>query len=122
MTRTVTALYETREQAERVLAALKAAKLGDHVDIHDESGHDSSRHPTILDWILDLILGHQDSHLYEQGLRRGHFLLTAKVDDLNETRAAIILDADFPAELRGADGAKDPDDSRVRFYGVPSQA
>lgn len=102
MTRTVAALYETRAQAEEARAALEAAHLGQHVDIKDRSG-DSHDHPGGLrGWLDGLIGGHHDQHLYDEGLRRGHVLLAAKVDDLGETRAAEILDAATPVDLARA--------------------
>jgi hypothetical protein len=96
MKRTVTALYETQAEAERVRDALKAAGLGDDVEVHDRDADDARGH-------LDLFGGHHDSHLYAEGLRRGHVLLTAKVDDLNETRAAEIIDAEAPVDLTAAE-------------------
>lgn len=94
MKRTVTALYETREEAERVAAALKAQHLTDAVEIRDASDDEAKRHHRGLrGWLSDLFGGHHDHHLYAEGLRRGHFLVTAKVDDLNETRAGVLMEA-----------------------------
>ena len=105
MKRTVTALYETRAQAEQVRAALVSAHLGDDVDIRDESdtakGDGSERHD-FGSWLSGLLGGHEDRHVYIEGVRRGHFMLTAKVDELNETRAAEILDAAAPINLESA--------------------
>jgi hypothetical protein len=99
MTRTLTALYETREQAERVQDQLVAARLGDNVTIRDQEAAESGGHRDLVEWIGDLFGGHHDSHLYAEGLRRGHVLMTVKVDDLNETRAAELLDAAQPIDL-----------------------
>jgi hypothetical protein len=106
MNRTVTALYETRAQAERVQAALVAAHLGDHVDIREETytaGGAAPEHRDFKTWLGDLLGGHHDSHVYIEGVRRGHFMLSAKVDELNETRAAEILDAAAPINLESAE-------------------
>ncbi len=112
MTRTVTALYETKAQAESVRDALVAAHLGDHVEIRDQAEADQAKeskaeggegHHDIVKWLGDLFGGHKDSHVYGEGLRRGHILLTATVDDLNEIRAAEILDADAPVNLTHAE-------------------
>jgi hypothetical protein len=102
MTRTVTALYETKAQAERVRDALVAAHLGGHVEIRDEADgkHDSR---DIVEWLGDLFGGHKDSHVYGEGVRRGHILLTATVDDFDEIRAAELLDADAPVDLNHAE-------------------
>jgi hypothetical protein len=102
MTRTVTALYETKAQAERARDTLVAAHLGDHVDIRDET--EAKHDPRdIVEWLADLFGGHKDSHVYGEGLRRGHVLLTATVEDFNEIRAAELLDADAPVDLDKAE-------------------
>jgi hypothetical protein len=94
MKRTVTALYETREEAERVANALKTQHLTDEVEICDAEDDAAKRHHRGLGgWLSDLFGGHRDHHLYVEGLRRGHVLLRAKVDELNETRAAVIMEA-----------------------------
>jgi hypothetical protein len=96
MKRTVTALYETRQEAEKVRDALLAAHIckPDDVEICDQADDGARRHRGGLGgWLSDLFGGHHDHHLYAEGLRRGHVLLTAKVDDLNETRAAVIMEA-----------------------------
>jgi hypothetical protein len=95
MNRTVTALYKTRAEADRVRDALVAANLGGHVTIRDQGDEDDSRLRVAFD-------GHDDSRLYAEGLRRGHVLLTARVDDLKEIRAAEILDAEAPVNLEDA--------------------
>jgi len=102
MNRTVTALYETQAQAERVRDSLVAAHLGDHVEIRDQAGNDRG-HRDIVEWLGDLFGGHQDHHVYGEGLRRGHILLTATVEDFNEIRAAELMDADAPVDLTRAE-------------------
>jgi hypothetical protein len=109
MKRTVTALYETRAQAERVRDALVAAHLGDDVDIRDEFGASgdkaedgASEHHDFGTWLGHLLGNHHDKHVYIEGVRRGHFMLSAKVDELSETRAAEILDAATPLDLETA--------------------
>jgi hypothetical protein len=95
MKRTVTALYETRQEAERARNALLAANLckKEDAEIRDQTDDDAKRHHHGLGgWLSDLFGGHHDHHLYTEGLRRGHILLIAKVDDLNETRAAELMD------------------------------
>jgi len=103
MNRTVTALYETQTQAEQARDALAAAHLGEHVTIHDRSA--AGDHRDFGEWLSGLFGKHEDRHVYGEGLRRGHFLLSAKVDDLNEIRAAEILDAAQPVDLSAAEKA-----------------
>jgi hypothetical protein len=103
MKRLITALYETQAEAERVRDALKAAGLGDDVEVHDKEADDARAQRGLGGGLSDLFGGHHDSHLYAEGLRHGHILLTAKVDDLNETRAAEIMDAEPPVDLTAAE-------------------
>ena len=103
MNRTITALYETQAEAERVRDALVTAKLGQHVDIHTQEAAAAPAKGGVVEWLSGLFRGHHDSHLYAEGLRRGHVLLTVKVDDLNETRAAEIMDAAAPVPLHEAE-------------------
>ena len=100
MKRTVTALYETREEADRVATSLKAQGLGGEVQILD-ADHDDAKKPGhgLKGWLSGVFAGHHDHHIYAEGLSRGHFLLLAKVDDLNETRAATIMDAAAAVDL-----------------------
>jgi hypothetical protein len=103
MKRTLTALYRTRAEAQKVCDALKDANLGADVEIIDQTAADA--HPErrdFVEWLGGLFDGHEDKHAYEEGLRRGHFLLTAKLDDLKETRAAEILYAAGPLDLQEA--------------------
>jgi hypothetical protein len=105
MKRTVTALYETRAQAERVKDALVAANLGDDVQIRDDTDKADDAAPEHRDfgtWLSHLLGDHHDHHIYAEGVRRGHFMLSAKVDELSETRAAEILDAETPLDLENA--------------------
>jgi hypothetical protein len=107
MHRTVTALYDTLAQAEAARDALRAAHLGDDVDIRDQT-HDADAtgddHPHgITGWLKSLFGGHPARHVYGEGLRRGHVLLAAKVDELNEIRAATILDNAGPVDMRQAE-------------------
>ncbi len=104
MTRTLTALYQTRADADAAVAKLKAAGLGDHVDIHDrdDSGHDSNG---FLAKLRGMFGGHHDHHTYAEGVRRGHVLVTAKVPDLRETQAGELLDATTAVDLGQAESA-----------------
>ncbi len=95
MNRTVTALYATQAEAERVRDALVAAHLGQKVTIRDQAVEG--------DGLTKAFSGHGDAKLYAEGLRRGHILLTAKVGDFEEIRAAEILDSAAPLDLAAAE-------------------
>jgi hypothetical protein len=99
MNRTVSALYETRADAERALEALRAHNLAEHAEIHDREGSDSEAGHGAQGRLRHLFGGHKDHHTYGEGLRRGHVLLTARVDDTQETRAAELMDAAQPMNV-----------------------
>jgi hypothetical protein len=103
MTRTLTALYETREDAQIAADRLKAAGLGDHLDIHDQADSTGKDGEGFLAKLRAMFGGHHDQHTYAEGVRRGHILLTAKVDDLRATQAAELIDATTAVDLGAAE-------------------
>jgi hypothetical protein len=107
MSRTLTALYQTREDAQAVADRLKAAGLGNDVDIHDQTDSDSSDHDGegFMAKLSAMFGGHRDRHTYAEGVRRGHILLTAKVDDLRAPQAAGMLDASTAVDLDRTEAA-----------------
>ena len=98
MSRTLTALFDTRADAEAAQARLLAASIGaDHVRLHDQASQGfgdiatrSSTRPDTGIWasIKNAFLPDEDRSVYEEGLRRGGTLLTADVSE-NEVDDAI---------------------------------
>jgi len=86
MSRTITALFDTRPDAEAGRQRLLDAQIdADHVRIHDkstigEAGYSSPSAPGMWASIQNAFLPDEDRHIYEEGVRRGGFLLTADVD------------------------------------------
>lgn len=87
MSRTITALFDTREDAEDGQARLKAANCDiSHVRIHDQQsvGHHEG-YSTAEDrglWSTNnAFLPDDDRYAYEEGVRRGGYLLTVDVDE-----------------------------------------
>ncbi len=106
MKRTLTAFYQTKAEAEKVKNNLEAARMGAEVKIVDKDAPDAPKeHRDFIEWIGDLFVGHDDKHAYGEAVKRGHILLTAKVDELNETRAAEILDGAGPVDFQKAQRA-----------------
>ncbi len=102
MTRTIKVLYDTRADAELGREALKAAGLGDHVEILDKVSSDhTGEHvlEVLTDKLLALFGEKYEYEAYVEGLRRGHFLMIVKVGEFQETRAAEILDATRPGPI-----------------------
>ena len=105
--RTITALYETRAAAEAAKQQLSAIGVsGSSVDIHDEgsisAGSTSTAgqaEPGLLGGIKHLFGHHEDAHTYAEGVSRGHFLLTARIDDSQTDAAIRVLDESGAADV-----------------------
>jgi len=98
MSRTITALFDTRADAEAGRQRLLDANLhADHVHIHDKSsvgdaGYSSHQELGLWGSIKNAFLPDEDRHTYEEGVRRGGFLLTADVDEHQADEAVRALD------------------------------
>lgn len=99
MSRTITAMFETRADAEAGKARLQAAGVdASHVHVHDQSTHQTGgAHSTHQDqgtWasIKNAFLPDEDRHTYEEGFRRGHAVLTADVPDDQADNAVRALE------------------------------
>jgi hypothetical protein len=100
MSSTITAMFDSRTDAEAAKDRLKAANIdADHVHVHDKSsdGYNESGYSTHQDrgmWesIKNAFLPDEDRHTYEEGVRRGAAVLTADVDDDRVAEAVRVLD------------------------------
>lgn len=100
MTRTITAMFDKRSDAEAAENRLKAANVdASHIRIHDQSseGYRADKHSTHADvgmWasIKNAFLPDEDRHTYEEGVRRGGFVLTADVGEDDVDDAVRVLD------------------------------
>ena len=90
MSRTVTALYDTRAEAEAARQRLTTAVDVERVKIIDqESGGSGSGSGSLS----KLTMSNEDRHAYGEGLRRGGFLLCAEVDgDENPDEIVRLLE------------------------------
>lgn len=103
MSRTITALFDTREDAEDGKARLKLANCDvSRVHIHDQSSMPAEGYSTHQDRGLwsssNAFLPDEDRHTYEEGVRRGGYLLTAEVDEDDVDGAVRALE-----DTRGVD-------------------
>jgi hypothetical protein len=150
MSRTLTALFDTRADAEAGRQRLLAAHVdADNIRIHDKSsvgdtGYSSHEEPGLWASIKSAFLPDEDRHVYEEGLRRGGFLLVADIDgdDAGEAIRALedtglnSVDIDERASQWKSQGWNTPAGSaaagaavrsagdrsaRVRSYGVGKQ-
>lgn len=98
MSRTITALFDTRADAEAGRQRLLDANLHtDNVKIHDKSSlgataYSSPDEPGMWASVKNAFLPYEDRHVYEEGVRRGGFLLIADVDDDRADEAVRVLD------------------------------
>jgi uncharacterized protein YjbJ (UPF0337 family) len=89
MTHTITALFDDRSDAEAAQERLKQSRVdADHIRIHDkqsdgyhETNNSTNEHRGVWASIKNAFLPDHDRHTYEEGMRRGGYLLTADVDD-----------------------------------------
>lgn len=100
MATTITALFDSRSDAEAAKDRLKAARVdADHVHLHDksstgyrESGYSSHEDRGFWDAVKNAFAPDEDRHAYEEGVRRGGTLLTADVDDDCVDEAVRVLE------------------------------
>lgn len=95
MSRTITALFDSKADADAGAERLRLAGVdASHVSVHDQTTHKTAgAYSTGKDkglWasVKNVFVPHEDRHAYEEGIRRGGFLLTADVDD-DKTPAAV---------------------------------
>lgn len=105
MSRTLTALFDTRSEAEAAKSRLQAANIDvSRVDIHDAGAGGSSTATGstttgstsgggFLAGLKNMVLPDDDRHTYEEGMRRGNALLSAQVDEGQEDEAVRILES-----------------------------
>jgi len=101
MSSTITALFDTRAEAEAAKDRLKSARVdADHVHIHDKSstgykeqGYSTHQDRGFWDSIKNAFVPDEDRHTYEEGVRRGGALLTADVDDDCVDEAVKVLES-----------------------------
>lgn len=107
MTRTITALFDHRSDAEAAQNRLKAAHVeAGHIGIHDQAspgfhaaGRSTTQEPGIWGSIKNAFLPDEDRHTYEEGVRRGGFLLTADVSEEHVDEAVRVLDESGTVDL-----------------------
>jgi uncharacterized protein (TIGR02271 family) len=97
MSRTITALFDSYADADAGRQRLLAADLDtDNVKIYDKSalgdtGHSSQEGGGIWAANKNAFMPGEDRHVYEEGMRRGGFLLIADVDDDEADEAVAAL-------------------------------
>ena len=113
MSRTITAMFDTRADAEAAKNRLEAASLQvSHVDVTDSdsagytgtnvgTGTTSPESQGFWSSLKSAFSPGEDRHVYEEGIRRGHALLTATVHDDDADKAVDILDNANSVDIDG---------------------
>ena len=100
MSRTVTAFFDDRAEAEAARTRLTQSRIDvDRVQIIDKShsgagagGNGSTHGQGFWASLKSAFLPDEDGHAYEEGMRRGGYLLCAQVDEDQADEAIRILD------------------------------
>ena len=117
MSRTITALFDTKAVADAGCERLKEAGVdASSVAVHDKTSHTTSsdystrKDPGLWASVKNVFVPDHDRHTYEEGIRRGGFLLTADVHE-DDTPAAVkaledanSVDLDARSEQWRSDG------------------
>jgi len=106
-TRTITAIYDSEADAQQARDRLVNVGLPDddvRIVSHQLSSSPVSSdthkdHKGVWESIKDFFVGDEDRHFYSEGMRRGGYLLTARVDDEHSTRAMDELEKSNAIDL-----------------------
>ena len=100
MSRTITALFDQRSDADAAKNRLEQSNVhASHVSIHDKTSsgysdrsYSTGKEPGLWGSVKNAFLPDEDRHTYEEGVRRGGFLLTADVSDDQVDDAVRVLE------------------------------
>jgi uncharacterized protein (TIGR02271 family) len=98
MSRTITAMFNDRSEADQAAAQLRT-QLGAEARIVDQSSSSSSSSSGGSSsggfWsdLKEMFVGDEDRATYEEGVRRGHFLLCANVPEEQADRACMLIES-----------------------------
>ena len=96
MSRTVTAFFDSRSEAEAARSRLASSSIdAERIRIVDQSQLGSSHESgdgSLWSSIKSAFMPDEDSYAYEEGMRRGGYLLCAEVDEDQADRAISLLD------------------------------
>lgn len=97
MSRSITALFDSRSEAEAARERLTQSRIdADNVKILDQSsgssGESGSEGGGFWSSVKDAFMPDEDRHAYQEGINRGGFLLCAKVDEDQADEAVRLLE------------------------------
>jgi len=123
MSRTVTALYDSRAEAEAARQRLSAEVNLSSARIIDQESHGSGRPEGSMNRVP---MSHEDRHAFGEGIRRGGFLLCAEVESHEDAdRIVRLLEESSSVDLdqRQQDWGKEgwsPQPTRTAAAGMPA--
>ncbi|HEV2569055.1 YsnF/AvaK domain-containing protein [Sphingomonas sp.] len=100
MSRTITAMFDSRSEAEQARSRLSSSGIeAERVRIIDQesagsgsAGGSSPGQEGFFASLKDLFMPDEDRHAYGEGIRRGGYMLVAEVDESDADRACQLLD------------------------------
>ncbi len=98
MSRTVTAFFDSREEAESAKSRLQSSSIdADRIRIVDQSSASGSSEGSgeskgFFASLTDMFMPDDDAYAYQEGINRGGFLLCAQVDEDEADEAIRLLD------------------------------
>ena len=127
MSRTITAMFDSRSEAESARQRLTASNIdADRVRIIDKDGSGGSYGNTAEDtegkgfWaqMKELFVTEEDRHSYAEGVSRGGFLLSAEVDEDEADRACQLLEQSSSVDFESREKQWRSDDGWTGFAGA----
>ena len=105
MTRTITAMFDSRAEAERAREALVGLGLSSS-QIQMPPGEDLTPQATsvrkdtgFMASLANMFMPDEDRHTYAEGMNRGHFMITAEVEERHVDHAMDALEAAGAVDL-----------------------
>ncbi|PTQ10339.1 hypothetical protein CLG96_13940 [Sphingomonas oleivorans] len=121
MSRTITALFDNRQDAEAAADRLRQSRIdADRIHVIDQTspgyGERANGERGLWASVKDFFLPDEDRQAYEEGIRRGCVLVTARVEELESDEAIRILE-----ESRSVDFDQRQEEWRSSGWtGIPS--
>jgi len=98
-TRTITAMFDTRAEAERAVEALASQAGLDRSAVHIGAGAQEREHEGFLSSLKSLFVPDEDRYAYAEGIRRGGAVVTAQVEESRIDRAMDVLEQQGAVDL-----------------------
>lgn len=100
MSRTLTAMFDNRADADAAKARLIASHVDtDHIKIVEKGANDASGETGMWASLKNMFVADEDRHAYGEGIRRGGYLLTADVEEGQADAAVRVLDEGGSVDL-----------------------